>query len=130
MSGDTKSIGIAYRDQNLEGSTLTDCTISGGTISGAVISGTISGVGSFTNLTATGNVVFGNASTDTVAFYGAATPQPQQSGAGQASVATTAPVSISATQWGFSTSTQALAVITLQNSIRSALVALGIIAGA
>lgn len=125
--GDTKSIGVAFRDQDLENATLTSCTISGGTISGAAISGA---TGSFTDLTATGNVVFGNASTDTVAFYGAATPQAQQSGAGQAAVATTAPVSISATQWGFSTSTQALAVITLQNSIRSALVALGIIAGA
>lgn len=122
MSGDTKSIGIAYRDQNLDGSTIINSSFSGTIVSG--------GVGSFTDLTATGNVVFGNASTDTVAFYGAATPQPQQSGAGQAAVATTAPVSISATQWGFSTSTQALAVITLQNSIRSALVALGIIAGA
>lgn len=122
MAGDTKSIGIAYRDQNLDGSTIINSSFSGTIVSG--------GAGSFTNLTATGNVVFGNASTDTVAFYGAATPQAQQSGAGQAAVATTAPVSISATQWGFSTSTQALAVITLQNSIRTALVNLGIIAGA
>ncbi len=122
MPGDTKSIGIAYRDQDLDGSTITNATFSGTIASG--------GAASFTNLTATGNVVFGNASTDTVAFYGAATPQPQQSGAGQAAVATTAPVSISATQWGYASSAQALAVITLQNSIRSALVALGIIAGA
>lgn len=125
MSRNTKPIGVAFEDQYLENAELTNCTITGGTISGAVVSG---GAGSFTNLTATGNVVFGNASTDTVAFYGA-TPQAQQTGAGQAAVATTAPVSISATQWGFSTSTQALAVITLQNSIRTALVNLGIIAG-
>ena len=124
--GDTKSIGIAYRDQDLEGSTLTNCTVSGGTISGAVVSGA---AGSFTNLTATGNVVFGNATSDTVAFYGAATPQAQQASASQAAVAATAPVSISATQWGFSTSAQALAVIQLQNEIRAALVALGIIKG-
>lgn len=114
--GDTKSIGVAFRDQDLENATLTNCTLSGGDQT-------------VDSLTVTGNVVFGNSSTDTVAFYGAATPQAQQSGAGQAAVASTAPVSISATQWGFSTSTQALAVITLQNELRSALVALGLIAG-
>lgn len=127
MSQNTKPIGVAFQDQYLEDAELVDATITGGTMSGVVVSGA---AGSFTDLTATGNVVFGNASTDTVAFYGAATPQPRQSGAGQAAVATTAPVSISATQWGFGTSAQAAAVITLQNSIRSALVALGIIAGA
>lgn len=121
MPGDTKSIGVAYRDQDLDGSTITNASFSGTIVSG--------GAASFTDLTATGNVVFGNATTDTVAFYGAATPQAQQAATAQAAVATTAPVSISATQWGFSTSAQAASVIALQNSIREALVNLGIIKG-
>lgn len=68
------------------------------------------------------------ASGGTVGFFGtSATTQPAS--ASQAAVASTAPVSISATQWGFASSAQALAVIQLQNELRSALVALGIIKG-
>ena len=64
----------------------------------------------------------------TAGFFGvSATAQPAS--ASQAAVVTTAPVSITATQWGFASSAQALAVITLQNELRSALVALGIIKG-
>lgn len=89
--GDTKSIGIAYRDQDLDGSVL-------------------------------------GASGGTLGFFGTtATTQPAS--ASQAAAATTAPVSISATQWGFSTSTQAAAIIDGYNGIRDALVALGIIKG-
>lgn len=89
--GDTKSIGIAYRDQDLDGSIV-------------------------------------GASGGTVGFFGTtATTQPAS--ATQAAVASTAPVSVSATQWGFSTSTQAAAVIALQNELRTALVALGLIKG-
>lgn len=89
--GDTRSIGIAYRDQDLDGSTL-------------------------------------GASGGTVGFFGvSATTQPAS--ASQAAVASTAPVSISATQWGFSTSTQAEALVTLVNQMRSDLVALGLIKG-
>lgn len=40
--------------------------INGGTIDGAVIGGTSPAAGTFTNLTATGNTVIGNAATDTV----------------------------------------------------------------
>ena len=116
----SKATGVAFSDP----------AISGGTVDDTPIGATTPSSGAFTTLTATGDVVFGNASTDTVAFYGAATPQAQQSGAGQAAAISTAPVSISATQWGFSTSTQAVSVITLQNELRSALVALGLIAGA
>ena len=36
---DTKPIGVAYRDQELDGSTISNSTISGGTISGAAITG-------------------------------------------------------------------------------------------
>lgn len=37
--GNQKSIGVAYSDQDLSGSTLTNCTTSGGTVSGASIVG-------------------------------------------------------------------------------------------
>lgn len=68
------------------------------------------------------------ASGGTAGFFGtAATSQPAS--ASQAAVATTAPVSISATQWGFASSAQAQSIINLQNELRSALVALGIIKG-
>lgn len=73
-------------------------------------------------------VQFGGTNTATVGFYGA-TPIAQQSGAGQAAAASTAAVSISATQWGYSTSTQATAIVTLVNQIRSDLVDLGLIKG-
>lgn len=64
----------------------------------------------------------------TAGFYGtSATTQPTS--ASQAAVASTAPVSITATQWGFSTSTQAAAVLTLLNQLRRDLVALGLIKG-
>lgn len=36
---DTKPIGVAYRDQELDGSTISNSAITGGTISGATISG-------------------------------------------------------------------------------------------
>lgn len=69
-----------------------------------------------------------SASGGTVGFFGTtATTQPAS--ASQAAVASTAPVSISATQWGFSTSAQAQQIIDSHNAIRSALVALGIIKG-
>lgn len=114
--GDSIAIGVAYRDQNLEGSTLTDCTLVGGdqTVDSIVVSG---------------NATLGNATTDTLAFYGAATPQTQQAATAQAVVASTAPVSISATQWGFATSAQAASVIALQNAMRDVLVNLGLMKG-
>jgi hypothetical protein len=106
--GDSKAIGVAYRDQDLEGSTLTDC---------AVVDPTI-----------TGTVEIGSAVTDLVGFYGT-TPADQPASESQAAAATTAPVSISATQWGFSTSTQAAAVLTLTNEMRRVLVELGLMKG-
>jgi hypothetical protein len=89
--GDTRSIGIAYRDQDLDGSKL-------------------------------------GASGGTLGFYGK-TPIVQPAATNQAAVASTAPVSISATQWGYSTSTQALAITNLLIEVRTALVNLGIIKG-
>ena len=73
-------------------------------------------------------VQFGGTNTATLGFYGA-TPASQPTSSNQAAVASTAAVSISATQWGFSTSTQANAAVTLVNQLRSELVTLGIIKG-
>jgi len=46
--------------------TITTADINGGTIDGATIGGASAAAGTFTTLTATGNVVLGNAATDTV----------------------------------------------------------------
>jgi hypothetical protein len=73
--------------------------------------------------------VVGKASTSLVAFWGG-TPQARPSGTGQADIASTASVSISATQWGFSTSTQATAIVTLVRAMRAALANTGFMAGA
>lgn len=87
----TKSVGVAFSDPQLDGAIL-------------------------------------SASGGTVGFFGTtATTQPAS--ASQAAIASTAPVSISATQWGFSTSAQAAGVINLLTEIRTGLVALGIIKG-
>lgn len=74
-------------------------------------------------------VQFGGVSTATLGFFGA-TPTAQLASSSQAATASTAAVSVSATQWGFSTSTQADAVITLVNRLRADLVTLGLIKGA
>jgi len=72
-------------------------------------------------------VTVGQDSAALISFYGA-TPLAQQSGANQAAVGTTAATTTS--PWGFSTSTQADAIVTLVNQLRSDLVDLGLIAGA
>lgn len=75
----------------------------------------------------TGNddgVSLGRSSSDKIAFFGG-TPTSRISGGTAA--ATTAAVSISATQWGFSTSTQANAIVTLVNNLRSQLVTMGLL---
>ena len=69
----------------------------------------------------------GQSTTDTISFYGV-TPIAQRSGGAQAAVTTTA--ATSSTPFGFGTSTQAQAVVTLVNELRAALVAVGLIAGA
>lgn len=74
-----------------------------------------------------GNVGIGNATTDTIGFYGS-TKVAQPAGAGQGSVTTTGTVS-TAGIFGFTTSTQANAIITLLNQIRSDLVTLGLLKG-
>ncbi len=67
-----------------------------------------------------------DSTTDKVGFYGA-TPVVQPLGAGQAAVSTTA--ATTTTPWGFTTSTQANAIVSLVNQMRSDLVTLGLIKG-
>lgn len=67
--------------------------------------------------------ILGQSASDLVGFYGAtATAQPVST----AIVLSTAAVSVSATQWGYSTSTQADAIVTLIRALRSDLIALGL----
>lgn len=70
----------------------------------------------------------GDSSSSKVGFYGA-TASTQPASASQAATLSTAAVSISATQWGFATSTQADAIVTLVNRLRADLVTLGLIKG-
>lgn len=65
--------------------------------------------------------------TELVSMYGVA-PVAQRAGSAQAAVTTTA--ATSTTPYGFSTSAQADAIVTLVNEIRASLVAFGIIKGA
>lgn len=73
-----------------------------------------------------GGTGLGQSATDTIGFYGT-TPVAQRGGGAQAAVSTTA--ATSTTPFGFGTSTQAQAVVTLVNELRAALVAVGLIAG-
>ena len=70
--------------------------------------------------------IMGDSATDTIAFYGA-TPVAQRTNASQAAVTTTASTSTSPV--GYSTTTQANAIVTLVNELRAALVAVGLIKG-
>lgn len=70
--------------------------------------------------------VMGQSSSDKVSFYGA-TPIVQRAGADQAAVTTTA--ATTSTPAGYSTTTQANAIVTLVNELRAAMVAAGLIKG-
>lgn len=70
--------------------------------------------------------VVGQSTSSKVGFYGA-TPIAQRSGASQAAVTTAA--ATSTTPFGYATSTQADAIVTLVNEIRATLVALGLMKG-
>lgn len=71
-----------------------------------------------------GPILIGDASTSQLAFYGA-TPAARTAFTA-AAVATTLAVSTTSNIWGFSTSTQANAIVSLANEIRAALVTLGL----
>jgi hypothetical protein len=76
--------------------------------------------------TVTGSKI-GTATGQKISFWNA-TPIVQPVGAGQAAVVTTA--STQTTPWGFSTQSQADAIVTLVNALRTALVNTGLIKGA
>ncbi len=69
---------------------------------------------------------FGASTSEKISFYGL-TPVAQRAGSAQAAAATTGATSTS--PWGFTTSTQANAVVTLVNELRAALVENGLIKG-
>lgn len=71
-----------------------------------------------------GPLLIGDTSTSQLAFYGA-TPA-ARTAFSAAAVVTTAAVSTTSNIWGFSTSTQANAIVSLVNEIRAALVTLGL----
>ncbi len=73
-------------------------------------------------------VQIGSTITTTLGFYGT-TPAAQPTSSNEAAVNTSPAVSVSATQWGFTTSTQANALVTLVNQMRADLVTLGLIKG-
>lgn len=70
--------------------------------------------------------VLGQSTADKVAFYGS-TPIVQRTNATQAAVGTTA--STTSSPAGYTTTTQANAIVTLLNEIRATLVALGLMKG-
>lgn len=65
--GNSISIGAAYKDQDLDGSTIINSTLSTATINASTIGGTTAGVGTFTTLTMTTPVI----GSDTVLATGA-----------------------------------------------------------
>ena len=67
-------------------------------------------------------------SSSVIGFYGT-TPTSQLTSSSQAVVTNSAAVSISATQWAYTTSTQADGIIRLVNRLRADLVTLGLIKG-
>ena len=72
--------------------------------------------------------ILGQTSTAKVGFYGTP-PVVQPTSSSQAVAISTAAVSVSATQWCFTTSTQADGIVRLVNRLRADLVTLGIIKG-
>lgn len=70
----TGTLSTLDGNETLTHKTLTSPTISGGTIDNAVIGGTTRAAGNFTTLDANGNVVLGDASSDTVTINGTIQP--------------------------------------------------------
>lgn len=75
-----------------------------------------------------GSVGLGDSVADVVGFYGSIGVS-QPSGASQQAFSTNAPVSISATQWGFTSSNQVQSILNFLVEARSALVRTGFIKG-
>ncbi len=109
--GNTKSLGIAYTDQDIDGGTIGASTAAPGT---------------FTDLTATGDSALGSAVTDKVGFYGV-TGIVQPADAAQAALTLT---TATTTGIGFSTVTAFNAFSAQLENIRAELVLLGLLKGA
>ena len=119
---DSISIGVAYRDQKIDG----------GVIDNTAIGGTTAAAGAFTTLTASGattlngNVAVGNAAADLVAFHGATAVDQAAFVATQSLNYVEASVSASAivgfSKGGFSNA------VTLLNAIQACLVEKGLMA--
>ena len=105
---DSIAIGVAYRDQLIEGGAVDDST--------------------FDNPTLTGEVNVG-AAADTVGMYGATPVVQRATAASHTTIATTVAISTTTgavTSWGFSTSTQANALTAAVAEIQATLVAVGL----
>lgn len=111
--GDTKTIGVAYRDQDLDGSTIENATITDATLTDAELNGT----------TRANTLIVSSAA----AFFSVTAAITQPSGAAQAAVPTDAATTGAAT-YGL-TSAQMNGMVATVNAIRDALVALGLIKG-
>jgi len=110
-SGSGNALGVVYDKMTFDTVTTTTLVVTG---TQTVADETI------VNLTATGNVALGNASTDTLGFYGATlTTQPAAisavTTATLTSVTTTA--ASSTTPYGYTTSTQADAIVATLNAV-------------
>ncbi len=70
--------------------------------------------------------IMGQSGTDPISFYGV-TPVAQRAAGSGSAVATTAPTT--STPYGYTTSAQAAAIVTLVNEIRATLVGLGLMVG-
>jgi hypothetical protein len=114
--GNSISIGCAYKDQDLTGSTLTDCTFVNPTGITALASLSVTGA-----TTLNGNVAIGNASTDLIAFHG-------QTACDQAAYVAQLSTSTGVTGAVGFTATQAAAILAGINSILTLLIEKGLMA--
>ncbi len=71
--------------------------------------------------------IMGQSGTDPISFYGVTPPVVQRAAGSGSAVATTAPTN--STPYGYTTSAQAAAIVTLVNEIRATLVGLGLMVG-
>lgn len=111
---DTKYLGVATNKPVLDDATISGAAIIGGTVAGATITGGSAVIPVFR-------------ASASVAFFSVTAAIAQPSGAAQAVVTTEAATTGAAT-YGL-TSAQANSVVRLVNSIRSDLIALGLIKG-
>ena len=134
----TTSLAETLTNKTLTSPTINTGTISGGTINDASIGATTASTGAFTSLTASGattlngNVALGNATTDTIGFYGVSAVA-QQGNSAQAAVSSQ---SLSDTAQATYTQadmtkvqTELNDVTALLNEMRTVLVNLGLMKG-